>query len=174
MKKQSSTANAKHLKYKVNKQDEGFSLIEVVAALVIMGICLAYAMPVILYSKINNSKSEVRTGALMVSQKIFDDIRGRNFSEIPQTYRTVTNTTGSPAVAATGTTPALPALPAIPAEQTKALGRNYNIAVRYCQVASDCTENYKTFKITVRDTVGNQSSDQSILYEMEAAFTNFK
>ncbi len=174
MRKQSNTADAKHLKYKINTQDEGFNLIEVAAALAIMGICLAYAMPVILYAKISNSKSEARAGALMVSQKIFDDIRGRNFIEIPQTDRTVTNTTGSPAVAAAAPLPALPELPIIPAAQTKALGRNYNVAVRYCQVASECTENYKTFKVTVRDKAGDQSSDQSILYEMEAAFTSFK
>jgi prepilin-type N-terminal cleavage/methylation domain-containing protein len=174
MKKQPNTANAKHLKYKISKQDEGFSLIEVAVALTIMGLCLAYAMPVILYSKINNSKSEARTGALMVSQKIFDDIRGRNFSEIPQTDREVTNLAGLPAVSATYTSPALPALPAIPAEQTKALGRSYNVAVRYCEVASECNENYKTFKVTVRDKAGDQTSNQSILYEMEAAFTNFK
>jgi prepilin-type N-terminal cleavage/methylation domain-containing protein len=173
MNKPSNTADTKDLKHKATRKDEGFSLIEVVAALVIMGICLAYAMPVILFSKINNNKSEVRTGALMVSQKIFDDIRGRNFSEIPQTDRTVTNTTGAVAVPA-GFSPALPALPPIPVEHTKALGREYNVAVRYCQVASECTEGYKTFKVTVRDKVGDQSSTQSIVYEMEAAFTDFK
>jgi prepilin-type N-terminal cleavage/methylation domain-containing protein len=174
MRKQSNNYKATYLKQESTKKQEGFSLIEVAVALATMGICLAYAMPLILYSKINNSKSETRTGALMVSQKIFDDIRGRNFIEIPQTDREVTNTNGLPAVAATSTIPALPALPAIPSEQTKALGRDYNVAVRYCQVTSECTENYKTFKVTIRDKIGDQSSDQSIVYEMEAAFTNFK
>jgi prepilin-type N-terminal cleavage/methylation domain-containing protein len=174
MKKQSGNYKAIRLKQKSTKENEGFSLIEVAVALATMGVCLAYAMPLILYSKINNSKSETRTGALMVSQKIFDDIRGRNFSEIPQTDRQVSNIIGSPAVPATSSSPALPALPAIPLEQTKALGREYNVAVRYCQVASECTENYKTFKVTIRDKVGDQTSDQSIIYEMDAAFTNFK
>lgn len=174
MKNPSNTANSKQLKHKIMKQDGGFSLIEVAIAMTTMGICLAYAMPLILYSKINNSKSEARAGALMVSQKIFDDIRGRNFSEIPKTDRQVTNTSGASAVAATYTSPALPALPIIPPAQATALGRQYNVAVRYCQVESECTDNYKTFKVTVRDKNGSQSSDQSIIYEMEAAFTDFK
>jgi prepilin-type N-terminal cleavage/methylation domain-containing protein len=145
-----------------NKQhNEGFNLIEMAAALTIMGTCLAYAMPVILYSKINNSKSEVRTGALIVSQKIFDDIRGRNFSEIPQTDTSVSITPESPT-------------PVAERSKAQALGRNYNVTIRYCEVATECTTNYKTFKITIKDPRGNQSSEQSIIYEMQAAFTDFK
>jgi type II secretory pathway pseudopilin PulG len=162
MKKQSNVA----IEYK--HQSTGFSLIEIAVSLATMGVCLAYAMPVILYSKINNSKSEVRAGALMISQKIFDDIRSRNFSEIPKTNRVVTETNGSPAGGGE------PALPNLPVTQTNALGRAYNVAVRYCEVESDCSDNYKTFKITIRDPKGSQSHDQSIIYEMEAAFTDFK
>jgi type II secretory pathway pseudopilin PulG len=165
----------KKINLKKKHKVEGFSLIEVAVALTTMGICLAYAMPVILYSKINNSKSEVRTGALMVAQKVFDDIRGRNFSSIPQTNRMVNNTVDTAAV--TGP-PALPLLPKIPADQATALGRDYNVAVRYCEVEADCTESYKTFKITIRDKSNTnaqyQASDSSIIYEMEAAFTDFK
>ncbi|MFA9202140.1 MAG: hypothetical protein ACEQSC_01145, partial [Candidatus Nanopelagicaceae bacterium] len=66
---------------------EGFSLIEATIALTTLGITLAYAMPLFLYSKLNNIKSEVRTGALMVSQQIFDDLRGVPFKNIPGTER---------------------------------------------------------------------------------------
>lgn len=149
------------------KKHDGFSLIEVVIAMITMGICLAYAMPLILYSKINNNKSEMRAGALVVSQKIFDDIRGRTFgsTKIPLVDTTITNTS----------TPV-----ALPLDQTKALGRTYNVAVRYCETgttaspSNECTADYRKFKITVRDTTGDQNSDKSIVYEMEAAFTSFK
>jgi Tfp pilus assembly protein PilV len=60
---------------------QGFSLIETAIALTTLGVCLAYAMPLFLYAKINNSKSEIRTGALIVSQRIFDDIRSKPFTE---------------------------------------------------------------------------------------------
>jgi type II secretory pathway pseudopilin PulG len=160
--------NQSNLKIKNSQKAEGFNLIEVAISMATMGICLAYAMPLILYSKVNNSKSEARSGALMISQKLFDDIRSKNFSLIPKTNRVVTETEGS---SASGV---LPALPALTSEQTNALGRSYNVAVRYCQVESECSDDYKTFKITIRDKKGDQASDQSIIYEMEAAFTNFK
>ncbi len=65
--------------------EKGFSLIETMIALTTLGVCLAYAMPLFLYAKINNSKSEIRTGALIVSQRIFDNIRSQPMSSLPMT-----------------------------------------------------------------------------------------
>ena len=70
---------------KTHRLERGFSLIETVIALTTLGICLAYAMPLFLYAKINNSKSEIRTGALIVSQRVFDNIRSRKISDLPLT-----------------------------------------------------------------------------------------
>jgi prepilin-type N-terminal cleavage/methylation domain-containing protein len=95
---------------RVNQQninnEQGFSLIETMIALTTLGVCLAYAMPLFLYAKINNSKSEVRAGALFVAQRLFDDIRSKPFSEMPfndglvsgKTYslQSCTNLAGSP------------------------------------------------------------------------------
>jgi type II secretory pathway pseudopilin PulG len=64
-------------KRKKISSDRGFSLVETVIALTTLGICLAYAMPLFLYAKINNTKSDIRTGALIVSQRVFDNIRSR-------------------------------------------------------------------------------------------------
>lgn len=64
---------------------EGFSLLETTIALVTLGICLAYAMPLFLYAKLNNSKTEIRTGALIVAQKAFDNIRSQSIIELPKT-----------------------------------------------------------------------------------------
>jgi prepilin-type N-terminal cleavage/methylation domain-containing protein len=154
--------------FKPRNQDSGFNLIEVAAAMAILGTCLAYAMPVILYSKISSLKSEERAGALIVSQKIFDSIRGRTFGNIPTADTTVTNTTTTNA-----------AFSALSGDQVTALGRNYNVSVRYCETGTvesptnPCTINYRQFKITVRNLSGNQASDNSIVYEMQAAFTSF-
>jgi prepilin-type N-terminal cleavage/methylation domain-containing protein len=153
-----------------NNLDSGFSLIEVAIALMIMGTCLAYAMPVILYAKINNVKSEQRAGALVVSQKIFDNIRGKTFGNIPIADTTQTNAN-------------------LPVDLTTALGRNYNVSVRYCRtvaaapavglspavpgVLNPCTPDYREFTITIRDPAGNQTNDNSILYQTQASFTNF-
>jgi type II secretory pathway pseudopilin PulG len=146
------------------KQDSGFNIIEVAFAMTIMGTCLAYAMPVILYAKINNSKSEARTAALIVSQQVFDDIRGRTFGNIPTADTTVTS-------------------------NVTAVGRRYNVSVRYCRtvaavvasgfapaipaVPNPCTSDYREFIITVRDPSGDQTNENSIIYETQAGFTSF-
>lgn len=70
---------------KNQSSEQGFSLIETVIALTTLGVCLAYAMPLFLYAKINNSKSEIRTGALIVSQRVFDSIRSKSFKSMPLT-----------------------------------------------------------------------------------------
>jgi prepilin-type N-terminal cleavage/methylation domain-containing protein len=66
-------------------KDEGFTLIESVSAMVILGICAAYAMPLILYARLNNAKTESRTGALMVAQRVFDKVRAQNITDISPT-----------------------------------------------------------------------------------------
>jgi prepilin-type N-terminal cleavage/methylation domain-containing protein len=144
---------------KYNNLNGGFSLIEVAVALTIMGTCLAYAMPVIMYAKINNIKSEQRAGALIVSQKIFDNIRGKTFGNIPAVNTTYTNTN-------------------LTTDLTTALGRIYNVSVQYCPPvpvtnANPCSANYRQFIITIRDPAGVQTNDNSILYQTQASFSNF-
>jgi len=70
---------------KIHRLERGFSLIETVIALITLGICLAYAMPLFLYAKLSNSKSEIQTGALIVSQRVFDNIRSQKISDLPLT-----------------------------------------------------------------------------------------
>jgi prepilin-type N-terminal cleavage/methylation domain-containing protein len=70
---------------KSQPSEQGFSLVETMIALTTLGVCLAYAMPLFLYAKINNSKSEIRTGALIVSQRVFDNIRSKSFASMPLT-----------------------------------------------------------------------------------------
>jgi prepilin-type N-terminal cleavage/methylation domain-containing protein len=81
MKLKSSRLNTANFR----ESEQGFSLIETMIALTTLGVCLAYAMPLFLYAKINNSKSEIRTGALIVSQRIFDNIRSKPMSSLPMT-----------------------------------------------------------------------------------------
>jgi prepilin-type N-terminal cleavage/methylation domain-containing protein len=70
---------------KPQQSEQGFSLVETMIALTTLGVCLAYAMPLFLYAKINNSKSEIRTGALIVSQRVFDNVRSKSFASMPIT-----------------------------------------------------------------------------------------
>jgi prepilin-type N-terminal cleavage/methylation domain-containing protein len=163
---------------KSQPSEQGFSLVETMIALTTLGVCLAYAMPLFLYAKINNSKSEIRTGALIVSQRVFDNIRSKSFKSMPQSDGANVNA----AIAAVGTNPAIPANPeTIPAsltspttaEQliTKAMGRQYQTKVIYCEgVTSDatiCTDKYRKFKVEV-------SYNGSKVYDLEGNYTEFQ
>jgi prepilin-type N-terminal cleavage/methylation domain-containing protein len=170
--------------HQLPSSEQGFSLIETMIALTTLGVCLAYAMPLFLYAKINNSKSEIRTGALIVSQRVFDNIRSKSFKSMPKTDG-ATGSTAVAAVAASGSTPATPAIPAnpelIPANInspttedkviTKALGRQYQTKVTYCEgLTSDatiCSDKYRKFKVEV-------SYNGSKVYDLEATYTEFE
>jgi type II secretory pathway pseudopilin PulG len=168
---------------KIRQSDRGFSLIETVIALITLGTCLAYAMPLFLYAKINNSKSEIRTGALIVSQRVFDDIRSKPFKALPKSDGAKPG--GNAAIAAIGTDPAIPANPeTIPANVaagvtiapqekllTYAMGRQYQTRVTYCEgVDTDgtiCSEKYRKFKVEV-------SYNGSKVYDLEGTYTEFE
>lgn len=134
--------------------ESGFSLLETAVALTTLAICLAYAMPLFLYAKINNSKSEIRTGALIVSQRVFDDIRSRQIRDLPQN----------------------PLLPEIKTRTSNgnadrpiitAMGREYESKVTYCQVPADCGAKYRKFKLEV-------SHNGSKVYDLEANYTELE
>ena len=121
-------------------------------ALTTLGICLAYAMPLFLYAKINNSKSEIRTGALIVSQRVFDDIRSRRISTLPLTGTETKNSTTDPLI-------------------VKAMGRNYQSTVTFCEVAADCSTKYRKFKVEI---FYNGTTNESKVYDLEGTFTEFE
>jgi prepilin-type N-terminal cleavage/methylation domain-containing protein len=150
--------------------EKGFSLIETVIALTTLGVCLAYAMPLFLYAKINNSKSEIRTGALIVSQRVFDDIRSKSFTTLPLTDGKARDPDTSNA------NPVLqPANINSPTSQeqllTKAMGRQYQTKVTYCEdYTTDttvCSDKYRKFKVEV-------SYNGNKVYDLEGTYTEFQ
>jgi prepilin-type N-terminal cleavage/methylation domain-containing protein len=150
-----------------HKSEQGFSLIETMIALTTLGICLAYAMPLFLYAKINNAKSEIRTGALIVSQRVFDDIRSKSISTLPTDPLTP--------VVIRDTAKTLPSTYVIPGGATvinnsalvTAMGRDYIAKVTYCEVATDCSSKYRKFKVEV-----NRNEDK--VYDLEGTYTEFE
>jgi prepilin-type N-terminal cleavage/methylation domain-containing protein len=154
---------------KTQSLEQGFSLIETVIALTTLGICLAYAMPLFLYAKVNNSKSEIRTGALIVSQRVFDNIRSKPLASAP-----INDGKNS---ASTGINPVLqPVNIATPTEAekllTKALGRQYQTKVTYCENYSTtdtdaCGAKYRKFKVEV-------SYNGTKVYDLEGTYTELE
>jgi type II secretory pathway pseudopilin PulG len=139
-------------KYKSNKRgsaDQGFGILEASIALTTLGVTLAYAMPLFLYSRINNTTSEVRTGAMMVAQRALDNVRGQPF--------------GTPVNA----TVAVPIITTIAAADAFALGRQYTATLSHCKPDDPCTITYKTLEVQV-------NYNGAPIYEMDAGFTNFR
>jgi prepilin-type N-terminal cleavage/methylation domain-containing protein len=163
------TSLKKKLKHR-NKigAEQGFSLIETVIALTTLGVCLAYAMPLFLYAKINNAKSEIRTGALIVSQRVFDDIRSKSIASMP-----INDGVGSPSA---GVNPVLQPVDInapTPQERllTKAMGRQYQTKVIYCEGLNGdstiCSPKYRKFKVEV-------SYNGNKVYDLEGTYTEFE
>jgi prepilin-type N-terminal cleavage/methylation domain-containing protein len=165
------------------RSEQGFSLIETVIALVTLGVCLAYAMPLFLYAKINNSKSEIRTGALIVSQRVFDNIRSKPIDTLPSNDGVASPSPGVNPVS-------VPINIASPLASEKiityAMGRQYQTTVTYCQGLAGtpavvgppaipatpadptvCTAQYRKFKVEV-------NYNGSKVYDLEGTYTEFE
>lgn len=162
-------------KYKKNKrspEDQGFGILEAAVALTTLGVTLAYAMPLFLYSKMNNSKSELRTGGMMVAQRILDKTRSTPFNNICSTGTVVLRSTPPPATPPADTCQSGATLGSIEADLS-AMGRdNYTAQTFHCEIiapatTSDCSDNYKTLRVEVKQ-------DGATIYEMSAGFTNFR
>jgi type II secretory pathway pseudopilin PulG len=154
------------LKKQVNGE-QGFSLIETAIALVTLSICLAYAMPLFLYAKINNSKSEIRTGALIVAQRTFDRVRARSIESLPDN-----DGKNSPSANNPESIPAnINSVSAPEKLVTFAMGRQYQTTVTYCEdkttIPAICSRKYRGFKIEV-----NYNGQQ--VYNLNGTFTDFE
>jgi type II secretory pathway pseudopilin PulG len=138
-------------------RDQGFSLLESAIALVTLAICLAYAMPMFLYAKVNNTKSEIRTGALTVAQRVFDDVRSRSITALPSNDgRNSPNATNPISV---------------PVNLANAMGRQYQANVIYCEDVNTnttvCNNEYRTFRVEVR-------YNGTKVYDLEGTYTSFR
>ncbi len=152
-------------------RDKGFSLLESAIALVTLAVCLAYAMPMFLYAKINNSKSEIRTGALIVAQRVFDNIRAQSITGLPSNDGKNSASSTNPEKKPTDAQVAAPTtIPESDKLTTYAMGRQYQTIVTYCEdVNTDttvCNNQYRKFKVEVK-------YNGTKVYDLEGTYTSF-
>jgi hypothetical protein len=130
-------------------------------------------MPLFLYAKINNSKSQIRTGALIVAQRTFDNIRQQSMTSLPITDGNLTTAT------ATTTNPVLlPADVTAPSAAEKlltyAMGRQYQTKITYCENYTTtnpvCGTNYREFKVEV---FYNDIGRLVPVYDLQGTYTDF-
>jgi type II secretory pathway pseudopilin PulG len=143
-------------------EQAGFTLLETTIALITLGVCLAYAMPLFLYAKVNNSRSEIRTGALIVAQRVFDSVRSQPITSLP-------NNDGVTSPVTTGTKQNPLVLPIN--ANTTAMGREYQATITYCQnnttaIPPICGTNYRQFQVQVSYRGNN-------VYDLQGTYTQF-
>ena len=104
-------------------KEKGFTLLEVMITLSILGLVLATMVPVFIGHSQHQSLSEIRTGAALAAKEKLDDLRFLEFASIP--------TSGS-------STP----------ESISVGGKDYQVVATYCSNSTYCASS-ETRHITV-------------------------
>ncbi len=110
---------------KFNYTEQGFSLVEAIAALTILAVVLGFAGPLFINQRINNVNSEIRTGAVAASQQILDRLRQTDPTTMPSSGHQT--------------------------ESVSTMGHAYDAAVYYCENASFCGTTSRHIRVEVRN-----------------------
>lgn len=105
-------------------KEQGFSLIEVLIALVVLGVVTAGVTPAFLHHLKTITTNEIRTGAIQAAQLVLDELRVENPQNMPSS--------GSDA-----------------AENIQIGSRTYSSVTRYCDDNSLCTIDTRQIFVTV-------------------------
>lgn len=109
-----------------NQSQQGFSLVEALAALTILTITIGFVSPLFVGQRVNNLKSEIRTGAVAVSQQILDELRQID----PTTLRSSGSDTRS---------------------SLQAMGYTYEAKIYYCENLSYCSTTTRQIRVEVKN-----------------------
>ncbi|WP_299428100.1 type II secretion system protein [uncultured Meiothermus sp.] len=123
----------------------GFSLIEALVALAILGILLAFVIPSFAGFLQSNSNNEIRNQAIVVAQQQMDFWR--------QQAKGVTGST----------------LPTSGNSGTQSIaqgGRTFNVTTRFCPDPAQCSSDKRQFRVEVR--MGTR-----LVYSLEAVYVIF-
>lgn len=133
----------------LNIAEQGFSLVESLAALVILVTVLGFAAPLFMDQRFSNIKSEIRTGAVAASQQILEQTRvdPNLFNPfinppIPRSDppRTISSVTG---------------------------GHTYEATVHYCENSSFCATNTRHIRVEIK-------SNGRTVYNVETVYTQLQ
>lgn len=136
--------------------ESGYTLIEVMAALTILGVVFAYSMPIYMYSRIKILNGQIKSGAIIIAQRIITDYSAKKVSTLPF-----------------GGTPIAITDP----DTLRSMGRNYQANIQFCPPVSSPDEilpfcgashpEYRTARVSI-------SRNGSEVFSIVAGFAEFQ
>jgi prepilin-type N-terminal cleavage/methylation domain-containing protein len=148
----------------MRKRESGFTLFEVMVALVIFAAALGGLVPLFMISRAYTLKSDSRIGATAVAQQIMDSLRQQDISTLPNS--------GTDTKLPTASQDSLAALPY--------KGKTYSATITYCQNKAYCGNDPQGLPDTVHLIVsvyqdGNTSTTPvhtvDPIYQLETVYT---
>jgi prepilin-type N-terminal cleavage/methylation domain-containing protein len=139
----------------------GYSLVEVMTAMVIMAVVLTYCLPMYMFSRIKIATAQRRSEALIVTQKILATVEATKISDLPTSGTIVFQ---SPEIS-TSQKYSPGGNQAEKDELLTAGGRTYEATITYCPTiagGSGCRPNYRELTINIKH-------NGSLVYEQQVA-----
>lgn len=137
---------------KYRQSHQGFTLVETMAALVIFLIVLGVMMPLFTSRSLSTINNEVQTGAVAVSQQVFDRLRQTDVATMP--------TTGSYT-----TLPSGESIASIKPSPTDT--KTYSATITYCATSSLCSASARHITVQV-------SQNGQAIYTVETVYTRLQ
>lgn len=134
----------------------GFTLVETAVALVVLAAMLSTFLPLFGTYRAATIRSDIRLGALAVTQRVMDELRHADVRNLPTS----------------GTFENLPPAPDGTGESTSSMvykGKTYRVAITYCDPKRDCTVNAR--RIRVRTYLRNNPDP---LFQLETVYTELR
>lgn len=77
-----------------HRNEQGFSLIEAIVAILILGVALSAIVPSFIFQAETTRQNELRTGAVAAAQQTLDSLRQQDFADWPAKGSDLTVATG--------------------------------------------------------------------------------
>jgi prepilin-type N-terminal cleavage/methylation domain-containing protein len=142
-------------------QNNGFTLVETVAGMVIFLVASTAIIPVFMTYKLSTIRNDTRVGAVAVAQQVMDTLR-----------RTDVTTLRDPNVNTLGTSTSLPtAAGGASLNSLSFKGKTYSATITYCENTSYCDTNSKHIKVKVYPE-GDTANDP--IFELETVYARLQ
>jgi Tfp pilus assembly protein PilV len=136
------------------QREQGLTIMESAVAGVIFGITAITLSTIFAQQKMISVESELRTGAVALSQQIFDELRQTNIGQLPSTGSSVALPSGQDITTMT------------------AMGHTYNAKMYFCENVNNgqavyCDDTTRQVRVEVK-------FDGREIYEAETVFTSLQ